>query len=132
MISTGMNKDKPSSQIQLFVNPTQKTAYRGGVRQKQMRIQREMKKLQTGQYLEQQEDCEHNNMDVDASDIQGTVGQPTGLQSSSGAQSPSLNAWLRLKDTGSISASNRDRTELQMGGSALKQHQLSAAQGVEN
>ncbi|KAA6394368.1 MAG: hypothetical protein EZS28_010108, partial [Streblomastix strix] len=46
-------------------------------------------------------------------DIQGTVGQLTGLQPSSGAQSLSLNAGLRLKETGTISVSNRERTDPQ-------------------
>ncbi|KAA6357028.1 MAG: hypothetical protein EZS28_047444, partial [Streblomastix strix] len=50
-------------------------------------------------------------MNVDISDFQGTVGQPTGLQPSSGAQSPGLNAGLRLKEAGSISASNREKTQ---------------------
>ncbi|KAA6396345.1 MAG: hypothetical protein EZS28_008130 [Streblomastix strix] len=45
---------------------------------------------------------------------QGTVGQLTGLQPSSGAQSPSLSAELRLKETGSIQASNRERTNTQI------------------
>ncbi|KAA6380042.1 MAG: hypothetical protein EZS28_024432 [Streblomastix strix] len=48
-------------------------------------------------------------MNADMPDIQKTVGLLTDQQLSSGVQSPSLNAGLRLKQTGSISASNRDR-----------------------
>ncbi|KAA6365602.1 MAG: hypothetical protein EZS28_038871 [Streblomastix strix] len=44
----------------------------------------------------------------------GTIEQLTGLQLSSGAQSPSLNARLRLKEAGSISANNREKIDPQM------------------
>ncbi|KAA6379937.1 MAG: hypothetical protein EZS28_024536 [Streblomastix strix] len=53
-------------------------------------------------------------MKIDIPDIQGTVGQLTGLQPSSNAQNPSLSSALRLKEAGSISASNRERTEPQI------------------
>ncbi|KAA6371479.1 MAG: hypothetical protein EZS28_032996, partial [Streblomastix strix] len=43
-----------------------------------------------------------------------TAGQRTGLQSSSGAQNPGLNTGLKLKETGSIQASNREKTEHQI------------------
>ncbi|KAA6367298.1 MAG: hypothetical protein EZS28_037176 [Streblomastix strix] len=53
-------------------------------------------------------------MDADTSDVQGTVGQLTGLQPSSGAQSPSINAGLRLKGSGSISAGNWQKQDFQI------------------
>ncbi|KAA6403421.1 MAG: hypothetical protein EZS28_001049 [Streblomastix strix] len=48
------------------------------------------------------------------SDIQGTVGQLTGLQPSPNAEGPGLNAGLKPMEAGSISASNRERTEPQI------------------
>ncbi|KAA6354423.1 MAG: hypothetical protein EZS28_050051 [Streblomastix strix] len=47
-------------------------------------------------------------------DIQGTLRQLTGLQPSTGAESSGLNAGLRPEEAGSISASNRERTEPQI------------------
>ncbi|KAA6374998.1 MAG: hypothetical protein EZS28_029475 [Streblomastix strix] len=47
-------------------------------------------------------------------DKPGTIGQLTGLQPNSGAQSPGLNSGIKLNETGSISASNRERTEPQI------------------
>ncbi|KAA6401942.1 MAG: hypothetical protein EZS28_002531 [Streblomastix strix] len=47
-------------------------------------------------------------------DNEGIVGLLTGLQPSSGTQSPSLSAGLRLKETGSISANNMERTVSQI------------------
>ncbi|KAA6400592.1 MAG: hypothetical protein EZS28_003887 [Streblomastix strix] len=44
----------------------------------------------------------------------GTVGQLTGLQPSPSAESPGLNAGLKPTEAGSISASNRERTEPQI------------------
>ncbi|KAA6403172.1 MAG: hypothetical protein EZS28_001298 [Streblomastix strix] len=55
-----------------------------------------------------------NYMNVDIPDIQGTIAQKSGLQPSSGAQSPDLNARLRLKDAGSISANIMERTDPQI------------------
>ncbi|KAA6402928.1 MAG: hypothetical protein EZS28_001537, partial [Streblomastix strix] len=85
MISTRMNKDKPSSQIQRPEIPTQETIHRGRDKQRQQKMERE-----------------------------GTVGQLTGLQPSSGAQNPGLNAGLKPIEARSISASNSKRTESQM------------------
>ncbi|KAA6367866.1 MAG: hypothetical protein EZS28_036607, partial [Streblomastix strix] len=76
-INTGMNKDKPSSQTQLFDTSTEKTTHRVGFKQRQKKMQRVMKRLQTCQQLEQQENSDINNMDADTTDIQGTVGQLT-------------------------------------------------------
>ncbi|KAA6374589.1 MAG: hypothetical protein EZS28_029885 [Streblomastix strix] len=114
MISTGMNKDKPVAQSQLSVTPTQKSQHRSGIRQRLKQAERELQELKAKQLLQQQENNDLNNINVDISDIQGTVGYLTGLQLSSGAQSPGLNAGLRLKETGSLSASNRERTEPQI------------------
>ncbi|KAA6379881.1 MAG: hypothetical protein EZS28_024593 [Streblomastix strix] len=44
----------------------------------------------------------------------GTVGQLTGSQPSPIAESPGLNAEQKLKETGLISASNRERTDSQI------------------
>ncbi|KAA6344774.1 MAG: hypothetical protein EZS28_052216 [Streblomastix strix] len=114
MINTGMNMDKPNSQIQLPVIPTQKPTHKGGQKQRLKKAERKLQQLQASQQLQQQESNDLNNMNVDIPDIQGTVGQLTGLQPSSGAQSPDLNAGLRLKEAGSISANNRERTDPQI------------------
>ncbi|KAA6392914.1 MAG: hypothetical protein EZS28_011562 [Streblomastix strix] len=114
MISTGMNKDKQSSLTQLREIPTQKTTHRGGDKQIQKKIEREILKQKTSKYLQQQGNNDINNMNVDTSDIQGTVGQLTGLQPSSCAQSSNLSAGLKLKETGLISANNKERTDLQI------------------
>ncbi|KAA6381705.1 MAG: hypothetical protein EZS28_022767 [Streblomastix strix] len=53
-------------------------------------------------------------MIVDIPDIQGTIGQQTGLQPSSGAQSPTLSTRLKLKEAGSISANIMERTDPQI------------------
>ncbi|KAA6396805.1 MAG: hypothetical protein EZS28_007667 [Streblomastix strix] len=109
-----MNKDNSNSQTQRPDTPTQKTTHRGGVKQRQKKLERELQKLQASQQLEQQKNNDFNIMNIDIPDIQGTIGQLTGLQPSSGAQSASLNAGLRLKETGSISASNWERTDPQI------------------
>ncbi|KAA6364258.1 MAG: hypothetical protein EZS28_040216 [Streblomastix strix] len=109
-----MNKDKPSSKSQQLETQTQKTTHRGEVKQRQKRIERELQQLQANQQLEQQENNDFNNINIDIFDIQGTVGQLTGLYASSGAQRQGLNAGLRLKETGSISASNREKTDRQI------------------
>ncbi|KAA6385029.1 MAG: hypothetical protein EZS28_019446, partial [Streblomastix strix] len=87
MFNTGMNKDKPSSQTQLPAIPTQKPVHRSGVKQRQKQTVRELQQLQANQQLQQQGNTDLNNMNVDIPDIQGPVGQLTGLQPSSGAQS---------------------------------------------
>ncbi|KAA6371389.1 MAG: hypothetical protein EZS28_033085 [Streblomastix strix] len=86
----------------------------GGAKQRQKKFERKLQKLQASQWLQQIGYNDLNNMNVDISDIQGTVGQLTGMQPSSGAQSPGLNAGLKLKETVSISANNRERTEPQI------------------
>ncbi|KAA6357580.1 MAG: hypothetical protein EZS28_046893, partial [Streblomastix strix] len=114
MISTGMNKDKPVVQPQLSVTPTQKSQHRAGLRQKLKKAERELELLKAKQQLQQQENIDINNENVEIPDIQGTVGQLTGLQPSPIAESPSLNAGLRPEEAGSISSSNRERTEPQI------------------
>ncbi|KAA6355784.1 MAG: hypothetical protein EZS28_048689, partial [Streblomastix strix] len=114
MISMGMNKDKPVIQSQVSDTPTQKITHRGGVKQRKKKLGRELEQLKANQQLQLEEINYLKNMNVETPDIQGTVGQLTGLQPSSGAQSPSLSAGLRLKEMGPISASNRERTDLQI------------------
>ncbi|KAA6359417.1 MAG: hypothetical protein EZS28_045057 [Streblomastix strix] len=115
MISTGMNKDKPTVQSQLSVTPTQKSQHRAGLRQKLKKAERELEELKAKQQLQQQkENTDLNNESVQTPDIQGTVGQLAGLQPSPIAESPSLIAGLRPEEAGSISASNRKRTEPQI------------------
>ncbi|KAA6355660.1 MAG: hypothetical protein EZS28_048813, partial [Streblomastix strix] len=115
MISTGMNKDKPTVQSQLSVTPIQKSQHRAGLRQKLKKAERELELLKAQQQLlQQKENTDLNNESVQIPDIQGTVGQLAGLQPSPIAESPSLNAGLRPEGAGSISASNRKRTEPQI------------------
>ncbi|KAA6372185.1 MAG: hypothetical protein EZS28_032288, partial [Streblomastix strix] len=113
-ISTGMNKDKPVIQSQLPATPTQKPVHRAGFKQRLKKTDRELEQSKAKQQLQQQENNDFNNTNVEIPDIQGTVGQLIGLQPSSGAQSSGLNAGLRLKEAGSISASNSERTEPQI------------------
>ncbi|KAA6380198.1 MAG: hypothetical protein EZS28_024272 [Streblomastix strix] len=114
MINTGMNKDKPVIQSQLSDTSTQKSTQRGGVKQRQKEQERELKQLKAIQLLQQQGNNDLNNMNVEMPDIQGTVGQLTGLQPSSCAQSPCLSVWLKLKKTGSISTINKERSDPQI------------------
>ncbi|KAA6364224.1 MAG: hypothetical protein EZS28_040250, partial [Streblomastix strix] len=114
MISTGMNKDKPVIQSQLSVTPTQKSQHRSGIRQRVKKAERELEELKAKQQLQQQENSDLNNINVETLDIQGTVGQLTGLQPSPIAESTGLNTGLRPMEAGSISASNRERTEPQI------------------
>ncbi|KAA6352737.1 MAG: hypothetical protein EZS28_051736, partial [Streblomastix strix] len=114
MISTGMNMDKPAIQSQLSVTPTQKPQHRSGIRQRLKQAERELQKLKAKQQLQQQNNIELNNTNVEIPDIQGTDGQLTGLQPSSGAEGPGLNAGLKPVEAGLISASNRERTEPQI------------------
>ncbi|KAA6363039.1 MAG: hypothetical protein EZS28_041433, partial [Streblomastix strix] len=113
MINTGMNKDKPVIQSQLSVTPTQKLQHRSGIRQKLKKAEREQELLKTKQQLQQQYNNDLNNVNVEMPDIQGTVGQLTGPQPGPSAEGPSLNAGLKPMEAGSISASNRERTEPQ-------------------
>ncbi|KAA6359819.1 MAG: hypothetical protein EZS28_044654 [Streblomastix strix] len=103
LINTGMIKDKPRSQTLRPDISTQKPVHKSGIKQKQKKIEREMQKLEVSQQLQQQGNNDPNNMNVDEPDILGTDEQLTGLQPSSCAQSPSLNAGLRLKEAGLIS-----------------------------
>ncbi|KAA6387027.1 MAG: hypothetical protein EZS28_017449 [Streblomastix strix] len=114
MINTGMNKDKPATQSQQSVIPTQKSQHRSGIKQRVKRAERELELLKAEQQLRQQGNIDLNNENVETPDIQGTVGQLTGLQPSPSAEGPSLNAGPRPVDAGSISASNRERTEPQI------------------
>ncbi|KAA6394563.1 MAG: hypothetical protein EZS28_009911 [Streblomastix strix] len=114
MISTGMNKDKPVIQSQLPVTPTQKPQHRSGIRQRLKKAERELEELKAKQQLQQQNNIDLNNINVETPDIQGTVGQLTGLQPSQRTESPGLNAGLRPMEVGSISASNSERTEPQI------------------
>ncbi|KAA6315761.1 MAG: hypothetical protein EZS28_055368, partial [Streblomastix strix] len=113
MINTGMNRNKPNTQLQSPATPTQKPTHRGGQKQRQKKLEMELQQL-ASQQLQQQENNDLNNMNVETPDIQGTVGQLTGLQPSSGAQSPIFNAWLRPQEAGSISTINNERTEPQI------------------
>ncbi|KAA6373100.1 MAG: hypothetical protein EZS28_031372, partial [Streblomastix strix] len=114
MISTRMNKDKPVIQPQLSVTPTQKPKHRTGMRKRLKKAERELELLKAKQQLRQQENNDLNNINVEMPDIQGTVGQLTGLQPSPSAEGPGLNAGLRPTEAGSISANNRERTEPQI------------------
>ncbi|KAA6394466.1 MAG: hypothetical protein EZS28_010003 [Streblomastix strix] len=82
--------------------------------QRLKKAERELEELKTKQQLQQQENSDLNNTNVETLDIQGTVGQLTGLQPSPIAESQGLNAGLRPMEVGSISASNRERTEPQI------------------
>ncbi|KAA6374882.1 MAG: hypothetical protein EZS28_029592 [Streblomastix strix] len=114
LINTGMNKDEPAAQSQLSVTPIQKSQHKAGLRQKLKKAERELEQLKAKQQLQQQENIDLNNTNVEIPDIQGTVGQLIGLQPSPIAEGPSLNAGLRPEEAGSISASNRERTEPQI------------------
>ncbi|KAA6370791.1 MAG: hypothetical protein EZS28_033681, partial [Streblomastix strix] len=114
MINTGMIKDRPATQSQQSMTPTQKSQHRAGIKQRIKKAERELQQLKAEQQLRQQENIDLNNENVDSPDIQGTVGQLTGLQPSPSAESPGLNAGPRPVETGSISASNRERTEPQI------------------
>ncbi|KAA6368987.1 MAG: hypothetical protein EZS28_035486, partial [Streblomastix strix] len=114
MISTGMNKNKPVIKSQLSATPTQKPVHRSGVRQRLKKAERELKELKVKQQLQQKENNDLNHVNFEIPDIQGTAGQLTGLQPSSDAQRPGLNAGLRLNETGSILASNKERTKPQI------------------
>ncbi|KAA6389601.1 MAG: hypothetical protein EZS28_014870 [Streblomastix strix] len=114
MINTGMNKDKPVVQSQLSVTPTQKSQHRSGLRQRLKKVERELELLKAKQQLQQQENNDLNNTNVEVPDNQGPVGQLTGSQPSPIAESPGLNAGVRPMEGGSISASNRERTEPQI------------------
>ncbi|KAA6396870.1 MAG: hypothetical protein EZS28_007601 [Streblomastix strix] len=114
MISTRMNKDKPNSQTQRHQTSIQTATHRVGVRQRYMKLERELQQFQASQQHYQQENYDLNNMNVDIPDIRRTAEQLIGLQPSSGAQSPSLSAGLMLKETGSTSASNMERIDHQI------------------
>ncbi|KAA6399182.1 MAG: hypothetical protein EZS28_005289 [Streblomastix strix] len=114
MISTGMNKVKPTIQSQLSVTPTQKPQHRSRVRQRLKKAERELESLKAKQQLRLQENNDLNNENVEMPDIQGTVGQLTGLQPSQIAEGPSLNAGLKPMQAGSFSAINKQRTEPQI------------------
>ncbi|KAA6400243.1 MAG: hypothetical protein EZS28_004222, partial [Streblomastix strix] len=114
MISTGMNKDKPTIQSQLSVTPIQKPQHRSRMRQRLKKAERELELLKAQQQLRQQENNDLINQNVEMPDIQGTVGQLTGLQPSPSAEGPGLNAGLKPVEAGLISASNRERTEPQI------------------
>ncbi|KAA6353537.1 MAG: hypothetical protein EZS28_050936 [Streblomastix strix] len=111
---TGLNKDKPVIQPQLSVTPTQKPQHRAGMRQRLKKTEIELELLKSKQQLRQQENNDLNNQNVEMPDIQGTVGQLTGLQPSPIAESPGLNAGLKPTEAGSISANNRESTEPQI------------------
>ncbi|KAA6375045.1 MAG: hypothetical protein EZS28_029429 [Streblomastix strix] len=111
---TGMNKDKSVIQSQLSVTPTQNPQHRSGMRQGLKKAERELELLKTKKQLRQQENNDLNNINVEMPDIHGTVGQLTCLQPSPSAEVPCLNAGLKPKEAGSISASNRERTEPQI------------------
>ncbi|KAA6354475.1 MAG: hypothetical protein EZS28_049998, partial [Streblomastix strix] len=104
MINTGMNRDKSNSQILLPDTSTKKPIHRVGARQRKKKAERELEQLLASQQFQQQQNNNLNNMNVDIPDIQRTVGQLTGLQPSSGAKSPGLNAGLRPKEAGIILA----------------------------
>ncbi|KAA6390251.1 MAG: hypothetical protein EZS28_014217 [Streblomastix strix] len=106
MIDTGMNKDKSGNQTYHHSTPTWKPTHRKGVKQRQQKAKRELEQLKTIQYIQQQENNHLNNTNIEIPDIQGIGRQLTNFLPSSGAQSPSLNAGLRLKEAGSISAGN--------------------------
>ncbi|KAA6375059.1 MAG: hypothetical protein EZS28_029416, partial [Streblomastix strix] len=114
MINTGMNKDKSVIQSQLSVTSTQKSQHRSGLRQRQKKSERELELLKAKQQLQQQNNIDINNTNVEIPDIQGTIGQLTGSQPSPIAESLGSNAELRPTEAGSISASNRERTEPQI------------------
>ncbi|KAA6370792.1 MAG: hypothetical protein EZS28_033682, partial [Streblomastix strix] len=114
MINTGMNKYRPATQSQQSMTPTQKSQHRAGIKQRIKKAERELQQLKAEQQLRQQENIDLNNENVDSPDIQGTVGQLTGLQPSPSAEGPGLNAGPKPVEAGSISASNRERTEPQI------------------
>ncbi|KAA6360816.1 MAG: hypothetical protein EZS28_043657, partial [Streblomastix strix] len=108
------NNLTPSTQSQLSVTPTQKSQHRAVLRQRLKKAERELELLKAKEQLQQQENIDLNNTNAETPDIQGTVGQLNGLQPSPIAESPGLNARLRPTEAGSISASNRERTEPQI------------------
>ncbi|KAA6402914.1 MAG: hypothetical protein EZS28_001555 [Streblomastix strix] len=114
MINTGMNRDKLNSQIQLLYTSAKKSTHRRGAKQRLKKAERKLKQQLLKQQLQQQQNNDLNNINVDLPDIQGTVGQLTGLQPSSGVWSPGLNAGPRLMEAGLISDSNRESTDPQI------------------
>ncbi|KAA6313842.1 MAG: hypothetical protein EZS28_055687 [Streblomastix strix] len=100
MISTGMNKDKPVIQSQLSVTPTQKSQHRAGLRQRLKKTERELELLKAKEQLPQQENNDLNNTNVETPDIQGTVGQLTGLQPSPIAREPRLKCRAEANGSG--------------------------------
>ncbi|KAA6358388.1 MAG: hypothetical protein EZS28_046085, partial [Streblomastix strix] len=114
IINTGMNKNKPVIQPQLSVTPTQKPQHRAGMRQRLKKAERELELLKAEQQLRQQENNDLNNQNIEKADIQGTIGQLTGLQPNPSAESPGLNARLKPTEVGSIPASNREKTVRQI------------------
>ncbi|KAA6372314.1 MAG: hypothetical protein EZS28_032161 [Streblomastix strix] len=77
-------------------------------------FEKQFEQLQAFQQLQQKGNDDLNNIYTDLPDIQITVGLLTALQPSSGSQNPGLDAGQRLKDTGSISAGNRERADPQI------------------
>ncbi|KAA6380925.1 MAG: hypothetical protein EZS28_023546 [Streblomastix strix] len=114
MIHIGINKYKPCSYtIQLDI-PIQKATHRAGVKQREKKIQRQLKRQSPNQLLQQQGNSNLNNIDADPSDIQAVVGQSTCLQPISCAYSPNLIRGLRLKEVRFKSTANTERTESQI------------------
>ncbi|KAA6377788.1 MAG: hypothetical protein EZS28_026685 [Streblomastix strix] len=94
MTNIGVNKDKPSGQTIQPQAATMISTCSDGIKQSKKKTE-----------------SDRNDIYAEISDIQGTVGQLTGLQPRSGAHCLNINARLRLKETGSISANNRERTD---------------------
>ncbi|KAA6321022.1 MAG: hypothetical protein EZS28_054609, partial [Streblomastix strix] len=65
MINTGMNKDRPATQSQQSMTPTQKSQHRAGIRQRIKRAERELEELKAEQQLRQQGNIDLNNENVD-------------------------------------------------------------------
>ncbi|KAA6377612.1 MAG: hypothetical protein EZS28_026861 [Streblomastix strix] len=99
-----------------LITATQKPQHRSGMRQRLKKSESELELLKAKQQLRQQENNDLNYTNVEIPDIQGTVGQLTGLQPSPSAEGPGFNAGLKPTEVGSISASNRKRTEPQING----------------
>ncbi|KAA6354690.1 MAG: hypothetical protein EZS28_049783 [Streblomastix strix] len=114
MINTKMNRDKPVYQTQQPDALIQIPTHRLEDKQRLKKSERESEQINAKQQLYQQENNDLKNTNIEIPDIQGTVEQLTGLQQISCFQSPGLNAGLRLKEAGSISAGNRERTELKI------------------
>ncbi|KAA6397312.1 MAG: hypothetical protein EZS28_007156 [Streblomastix strix] len=70
--------------------------------------------INTGMNKDIPENNDLNITNIETPDIQGTVGQLTDLQPSSGSQNPGLNAGPRLMQAGSISASIKERIKPQI------------------